>query len=156
MRRLLACSLFALFSFNVAAKSGAHTNIDIAKFQEQRDFVEGELNKGELYREIGIEQKREVLRQLELMASLLSRHGSVDAMPEDERVRLFNAQETVNTLLTTAAEDSRLICRREVATGSHRQITNCKTVAERRQAREQGQDAMRTMQKGAMPLERGG
>ena len=56
---------------------------------------------------------------------------------------VVNDQELVNTLLAKARADSRLVCRREVPTGSNRPQTICMTVAERAAARERSMDVMR-------------
>jgi hypothetical protein len=64
-------------------------------------------------------------------------------MSPAQRVELFNTQETVNRLLTRAAEDSRLVCKRERRTGSNYVTSACQTVADRRRQREAGAEALR-------------
>jgi hypothetical protein len=67
-------------------------------------------------------------------------------------VRVFNDQEVVNTLLTQARADSRLVCDRSRPTGSHRRQTKCQTVAERRRRMESDQDHLqRRIQNGIGP-----
>ena len=67
----------------------------------------------------------------------------MEGLNAQQKADVFNDQERINTLLTKALEDSRLVCRRERKVGSHRMITECMTVAERRQAYESAQKAMR-------------
>jgi hypothetical protein len=59
------------------------------------------------------------------------------------KVQVFNDQELVNNPLTEAAEDSRMVCTRERAVGSHMATKVCKTVGQRRLEREQSKDVMR-------------
>ena len=88
-----------------------------------------------------------MLAALDRIGGALAESGSLQSMPEDMKVRVFNDQEAVNTLLTKGREDSQLVCTRETPSGSHRPHTSCKTVAERRRDRERSQDALRTVQR---------
>ena len=77
------------------------------------------------------------------MGAALAEKGSVESMPEEMKLRLFNDQELVNAILTKGREDSRLLCTRETPVGSHRPTTHCQTVAERRRIQDRTQDTMR-------------
>lgn len=96
------------------------------------------------YSEISADGRKTVLSLLDRMEELLQGRD-VAALSEQHKARLFNDQEQVNAILTQAAEDSRMVCRREQVTGSHRKTTVCLTVAERRRIREKSQDQLRTM-----------
>lgn len=64
-------------------------------------------------------------------------------LPSDDRVELFNHQEQINTILTGARADSRMVCTRTQVTGSHRKQQVCMTVADRERRRERDrEDAM--------------
>ncbi len=134
----------------IAAKKDEHQNVvfDPARFEQQRTTIEREMA-GEGYREIDKQQRSEVLAALDRMSRLLGSSTSIDALSAAEKVELFNAQEQVNTILTRAAADSRLTCKRETPTGSHRPTTSCMTVAERRRRQEQAQDNLRSTLRGA-------
>ncbi|MEL5920715.1 hypothetical protein AAGG60_21830, partial [Stenotrophomonas maltophilia] len=54
-----------------------------------------------------------------------------------------NDQQVVNTGLTQAREDSRLICQREKPIGSNRTTTQCRTVAERARPKQRANQDLR-------------
>jgi hypothetical protein len=111
-------------------------------FEAQRQAIVGALGDGKTYSEISAADRRQVTESLDRISGLLGDARSVDQLPEAKRVEIFNEQEKVNTLLTHAHDDSRLVCTREKKVGSHRATNNCMTVAERRRAREQTENAM--------------
>ena len=53
---------------------------------------------------------------------------------------MFNDQEIINTIITHAAADSRLICERNMTTGSHLVRVSCMTLAMRKERERHGQD----------------
>jgi hypothetical protein len=65
------------------------------------------------------------------MESLLEAGTSIEALPAQTRMDLFNDQEQINRILTGARADSRIVCRRTQVTGSHRKQQVCITKAER-------------------------
>ena len=89
---------------------------------------------------------------LDRMGGVMDGVASVDDLDADRRISLFNDQEVVNTILTQAASDSRLICDRRAATGSHMRVSNCQTVAERRRRQENDQGELDKLQRSTMPL----
>lgn len=105
-------------------------------FEAQRDALIDEIERGDRYSEIAPLERRSVMESLERMTRWLQSAGSIDNMTEAEKVRLFNEQEKINTMLTEAAADSRLVCTRESRVGTRMQSTACFTVAERRRRRE--------------------
>jgi hypothetical protein len=150
--RLLPVILVCLLLPIAAAANAPHENLpsDPARFDAQRQAIESELNDGKKYTEITASQKREVLASLERIAQLLQR-GPLEQLSENDRIALFNAQEKVNTVLTRVAEDSRVVCTRETPVGSHRSVNTCRTVAERRLAREQSQRYLERQRPESLP-----
>ncbi|MDL5365228.1 hypothetical protein QSH18_06390 [Xanthomonas sp. NCPPB 2654] len=132
----LACTAVA------APKGEAPMNVK-KSFAQQLSTIRQQLDDGKTYSELGTEDRGKVEAALSRMATVLNAHPDVDTLREEEKVVLFNDQETVNALLTKASADSRLICRREAVTGSLRTTTQCKTVAERRRDNEDAQELMR-------------
>ncbi|HUH90339.1 MAG TPA: hypothetical protein VLZ76_06750, partial [Lysobacter sp.] len=57
----------------------------------------------------------------------------------------------LNQILARAADDSRLVCRRERPTGSKMPVNLCKTVAERRRVREGDKHFLMTIPKAEGP-----
>lgn len=117
-------------------------------FASQRAAIERDLAEGEKYAELAADDLARVRASLDRMQRLIEAAGAVATMAPDDRVELFNEQETVNQVLTSAAEDSRLVCQRERPTGSMRAVSHCMTVAERRRAREAARDTVRNAARG--------
>lgn len=117
-----------------------------AGFEAQASAIHKDLADGTTYSELSDAQRVDVNAALERIGTALSSHGGIAALPEAARLRVFNDQELVNTILTKGREDSRMMCDRETPIGSHRPHVICKTVAERRRDRERSQDALRGAQ----------
>ncbi len=134
-------------------KSDEMTRMDVASqtpFVQQRSRIEADFAAGK-YSEITKADSDEVYSALGRMSAMLMDVSGPAELSEDDKVKLFNDQELVNTLLTKAGDDSRLVCTRERATGSHRTTNNCMTVAERRRLRDKSQDDLRARQRGLLP-----
>lgn len=135
-------SLAASAVFAAAKKDAAALDLT-ASFTQQKEQIERELGDGETYAEISSQDRATVREALNRIASKLDMAGSVESLTGQQKADVFNDQEKINTILTKASEDSRLVCRREKKVGSHREITECLTVAERRRAYENAQKTMR-------------
>jgi hypothetical protein len=135
-------SLAASTAFAASKKSAAGLDLNAA-FTQQKEQIERELGDGETYAEISSQDRAMVREALNRIASKLDMAGSVESLTGQQKADVFNDQEKINTILTKASEDSRLVCRREKKVGSHREITECLTVAERRRAYENAQKTMR-------------
>jgi hypothetical protein len=120
---------------------------DYAGFQAQSQVIRRDLNEGKLYSELDQKQRGEVTAALDRIDAALQSHGNVAALPEETKLRVFNDQELVNTILTKGRDDSRLLCTRETPVGSHRPVNSCKTVAQRRREQDRSQDTMRVLQR---------
>ena len=141
---LLLAPLAALASTSPGAEAfSPEKGLDVSRsFEAQRQAIVQALAGGQIYSEIPERDRQTVSASLARIAALLDGAQSVDQLPEATRVEVFNEQERVNTLLTRAREDSRMVCTREKKVGSHRATNSCMTVADRRRAREQSQDAL--------------
>ena len=132
----------------LAAGQAAGVELDIsASFAEQHEKIRAELADGETYTEITPRQREDVQTALRRIEATLGKAASVTELTAQERADLLNDQEVVNTILTVAREDSRLVCKREKKVGSHRATTQCFTVAERRKTREQSQGELQRGQR---------
>ncbi len=152
MYKLMVLALFALLlpaTAMATIDSGGQAfkpdkGLDLtASFGEQRAAINKALSDGETYSELQPADLRVVQDSLGRISNLLGDAQTIDQMSPDAKVELFNEQEKVNTLLVQAHKDSRMICRREKPTGSHRPTTLCLTVAERRRQREAANDFFR-------------
>lgn len=115
---------------------------DGPSFSDQREAIEKALADGKTYSEISPADREEVKSALSRMAVHLDGGRSVQDLPETSKVVVFNEQERINQILTQASEDSRVVCTRQTKVGTHRPVTQCLTVAERRRIREQAGDEM--------------
>ena len=117
-------------------------------FQAQHDAILVDLN-GDKYQEITQDDRHKVMEALGRIDSHLSQQGvtQIDRLPQEVAVAVFNDQNLINSILTQAAADSRLICRREKTIGSNFPQNNCLTVAERRRQKDQAQDDVVRLQR---------
>ncbi|MGH8063139.1 MAG: hypothetical protein ACREO7_14125 [Pseudoxanthomonas sp.] len=135
-------SLAASTAFAASKKDAAALDLN-ASFTQQKAQIERDLGDGETYTEISSQDRATVREALNRIAGKLDMAGSVESLTGQQKADVFNDQEKINTILTKASEDSRLVCRREMKVGSHRPITECLTVAERQRAYENAQKTMR-------------
>lgn len=128
-----------------AARSSGNPQVLNVKspFEEQRQRILSDLAGGEKYSEISQQDQRDVRNALDRIAQQLDSVGSIEALSDAQRLRVFNDQEVVNNILTRAGEDSRMVCKRESSVSTRIASTQCLTVAQRRKLREEAQDHMR-------------
>lgn len=115
---------------------------NVEAFDMQAARVRKEMDKGGKYENIKSEDRTRVEEGLNFMHDLFVANGTVAAMKEDDRIRLFNRQERINALLTNS-ENNRIICEKTYQAGSLFRLTTCKSVAERAQRE---QDAKSTLE----------
>lgn len=99
------------------------------------------------YSEIGLEDKSRVQQALNRIKVRMNGREKVDELAAQERTDVFNEQEIVNTIMSRAQADSRMVCRRERLTGSNMPQSVCLTVAQRRKAQEDSRQALTDQQR---------
>lgn len=125
------------------ARDSALVQLDVEEsVAQQLARVEGALH-SEQYSEIGMEDKSKVSAAIARIRDNLGAHETVEQANPEARTAIFNDQEVINTILTRAHADSRMVCQRERLTGSNRHTNVCMTVAQRREARENSSDVLR-------------
>ena len=141
---LVAAALF-LFALPAAAKENYHEktfNADTAeKFKATADDVRKEMQPGGRYEYVKPKERDTIERTLAEMESLFEATGGVDKMKQDDKVKLFNDQEVVNSILTRRDRD-RVVCEDKPKLGSHVRTTQCHTVAQEEEARRGSKDTM--------------
>jgi hypothetical protein len=130
--RCLVCSLALFFvasswADQVVQKPVAADTPD--RFAQTIDQIHQEMNTGGRYEFIRPDEKAKVEVDLNTMASMLQKSGSVGAMSQSDKVSLFNTQEHVNGILTHS-DSNRLICEHRAPTGSSIPRTTCQTMGE--------------------------
>ncbi|AUZ56192.1 hypothetical protein SQW19_15925 [Stenotrophomonas acidaminiphila] len=109
----------------------------------QIERIQAELAGHKIYSELKPADHAQVVNALSRIQEKLGSDGVLSGLHPAAQADVVNDQELVNTLLAKARADSRLVCRREMPTGSNRPQTICMTVAERAAARERSKDVMR-------------
>lgn len=152
-RKLILIAFMALPAVLASATPASKPLQEGGAYIEQRDRILADLRGGEVYSEIKLQDRDSVHSALKRIDSRLGADG-VGRLSEADKLAVFNDQELVNSILTKAKDDSRLICRRERPMGSNRPQNICITVAQRREARENGVDMMRSLVPGEEKAER--
>ena len=113
--------------------------------QEQLAGVERALY-SEHYSEVSLEDKSKVSAAINRIRTRLGNHDSVEQTTPQAQTDILNDQSVVNTILSRAHADRRMVCRRERATGSNRPERVCLTVAQRRKMQEDSKEGLRRFQ----------
>ena len=108
-----------------------------APVAEQVRKVEKALDNGE-YAEISADDRAQVRQSLERITLRVGDRQTAQELPPAVQNEVFNDQERINTILTRAHADSRLVCQHIRSTGSNMPKSRCLTVAERRRIEEKG------------------
>lgn len=106
---------------------------DIPTFLAQQRDIADAIENAKKFRHVSNSQRDRLAKAQDTLLTLLEGRSSIDELDADERVRLYNAQEEVNAVLTDADLD-RPICQRRKPVGSHRPILECYTRRERDEA----------------------
>lgn len=106
---------------------GADVPLDMMRAQglaQQIAAVRAGLQPGGRYATLNTRDRYLVVRDLDAMSALLDRNGGLRALSDAERVRLFNAQENADRLLT-GDPNGWWTCALTPPTGSHLPRTLC-------------------------------
>ena len=88
-----------------------------------------QMQEGGRYAYVSERERADIDTSLARMQALFDRTDNVEAMNKDDRIAMFNAQESVNATLAKRDRD-RLICERSATTGSRISTTQCRTYGE--------------------------
>ena len=128
-----------------AAKENYHEktfNADTReKFQAVADEVRKEMEPGGRYENVKAKERATIEQSLAEMDALFAASGGVEHMKQDDKVKLFNDQEVVNSILTRRDRD-RVICEDKPKLGSHVRTTSCHTYGQAEDARRGSKDQM--------------
>ena len=121
-------------------------------FEKQKSVILKDISTNTVYNEISYSDMKMVQQTLDLMSSTLEGVTDVNDLTEDQKADLFNNQGVVNTILTMAENDSRMVCRRRSTLGTNFKTTTCETVRDRRQRQQTDRRAIDRFLRGT-PLE---
>lgn len=127
----IAVLLLPLTAFGETAKLSA-----LDQFEQQKTTILQDIKDDSVYGEISHKDANIVRDALNRMSENLQGVTDLSEMTVDQRAALYNDQELVNTVLTMAENDSRMVCRRRGRLGTNFKTTTCETVAERRERQE--------------------
>lgn len=150
--------LMVLFSLATTASASSEQpkpvfgeKIAPTEFPQLIEMIRAEIGPGGRWEYVPKKDRPVLEAKLQEMEEVLQGHGSVGELNNEERLRLINAQEHANAILTQH-DGQRLICKRETPTGSHRPTNVCMTLAQRKQATEDSRRYLDGVQSGrAMP-----
>ncbi len=102
-------------------------------FPQLIEMIRFEIQPGGRWEYVPKRDRPKLEEKLAEMERVIGDRSSIDELSDDDRIRLFNAQEHANAILTQH-DGRRLICERHTPTGSHRPEKRCMTLAERERA----------------------
>jgi hypothetical protein len=141
MKMLIAVAVAAGVAFCGAAGAKENSrekafNADSRdKFEAVAADVRRQMESGGRYQYVKPEERTKVDTALAEMSTIFAANESVASMPEETKIKLFNDQEVVNSILTQR-DGERVICKKEAPVGSHIPITSCHTYAQEVEARD--------------------
>ena len=141
-RGVVVAGLMLVAGGAMAADRQANPDAGPSEFEAQMISIQEALDDGETYGEISATERREVLAALARIRTALDPSGDAGHLSERQKLKVFNDQELINNILTSADEDSQLVCRREKKTGTHLASNQCLTVAERRRAADHARETL--------------
>lgn len=148
---LVATSMFALSDQALATPGreqpkpvfGEH--VSPSEFPQLIAMVRAELEPGGRWQYVPEKRLPALESRLAEMEALLAGHGSVDEMTVEEKMKLLNAQEHANAILTDN-DGERVICERHKPINSRIGSVLCVTLAERNNMRDAGKNGVVRLQ----------
>ncbi len=116
--------------------------VTIPEYREFLTALDASIEQGEP-RPLNTVEMENYLEASGRLRSLLGRYESVDAMPEAERLELFNLHETLQAVVIGKSEDQ-VMCRRVQTVGTHFRETRCMTHSEWQYRQEMAREYMST------------
>ena len=152
---ILAAAIAALLAAAAASAAEKYPVLpdldkqNVATFEAQAAGVRKEMEKGGRFEYIKPDDRTTVENGLNFMHDLIVQNGTVAAMKEEDKVRLFNRQERINSILTNS-DSQRIICEKADQPGTLFRATTCHTFAELQRRTRDSQDAIERSQNHAM------
>jgi len=119
-----------------AAAGPALIETDAAAIVAQQNQIRNDAqSRSGRYQDLAAADRERLLRTQERVLERLAGRTKTTELPRIEQVALFNDLEEISGIVNKA-EDERMICERTRPIGSNRPVSVCKTVAQRREERE--------------------
>lgn len=136
-----------------APSEGLALPTNASEFEQQVIALRKEMTPTGRFSQISAEERARVEENLDVITRLFEEKGELSAMGDSSRIKLINAQEEANAILTRN-DDDRLICKMQRPTGSNFKQKQCMTVRQAREIREKARDGIeryRTPMQPALP-----
>ena len=122
--------------------AGTDKSLDLDSVRTQQAQIRAEVQAGEgRYVDMPVDKRHELLAKQDGLLKLIEGKQTDDQLTQSEQMEAFNTLEWIEATINNA-EDERMICKREKPTGSNRMQSVCKTVAQRREERENSERMM--------------
>jgi hypothetical protein len=126
------------------AAEGASTDVHVdagtkADLAATIAAVDKQMQPGGRWQYVTDRNRAELSANFARMQGLFGQYGTVDNMDEHARLRLLDAQNNVNAILTQD-DGNRLICKLERPIGSHLPVKTCQTFAQLQKRAHENQD----------------
>ena len=139
--RSLIWVLAAGLALTAAASASAKENYKEQNFnadtKEKFDLVSANVREamkpGGRYEYVKPAERATIEQKLSMMDALFKQSATVSNMSKQTKIKLFNDQEVVNSILTQRDSD-RVICKKEAPIGSHIPITTCHSYGQEQDA----------------------
>lgn len=125
---LLMLAFLAPASAHKKTDSQWEFSITVAEFEERADWIRQEMDDGQ-YSGVSPSDRKTVEGDLRRIIHLLKKHDDPSRLSRTDQVRLVNAQERINAILTNNDAD-RLVCKLEASVGTRMKTKRCLTVQE--------------------------
>lgn len=127
---------FILLALALAAPASAHKKTDsqwefsitAAAFEARADWIRQEMDDGQ-YSGVSPSDRKTVEGDLRRIIHLLKKHDDPSRLSRTDQVRLVNAQERINAILT-GSDANRLVCKLEASVGTRMKTKRCLTMQE--------------------------
>ena len=133
---LMAC----LVSATVLADDVLQLNLALPDYSAQRTKIEKAISDDAKFVEMTSEARAMVRQSLERIAEGMGESTTLKSLDQPTQASLMALQSGINSALTTAASDSRQVCKRERVLGSNMPKRICMTAAAQRQRDKRLQD----------------
>ena len=140
----VAASCVSGTSAALADAEPSGSGLSAVQFEQQAAKVRHDIADGR-YASLSGSARRMVEDYLQIIADILQRRGTSDAMTGDEMVNVYNMQERINAALTRSGDFQ--FCSVDGKTGSHFKTKKCVSGAQAEELRQQEHDRMLTMYK---------
>jgi hypothetical protein len=140
MKVLIAVWVAASVAFCSAAGANENYKEKVINADSQDKFeavaanVRKEMEPGGRYQYVKPAERVKVDSALGEIGTLFAANPTVASMNQDTKIKLFNAQEVVNSILQQR-DGERVICKKEAPLGSHIPITSCHTYSQEVEAK---------------------